>query len=202
MNIATEKVGGAQISAIVNYGKEIKGSQIGLLNLSDTVSGVPIGFLSFVRRGYRKVELSANEILYANLTLKTGVSKLYNIFTGGLVPNDTIETWSFGYGFGTEGKIGKRFLHSYDLTANWMSEKDKPFGTYNMLTNLRINFAYLLGRRASFYLGPSINCHLSEWKDENTGEFLTRIAPYSMYTTVFGDTQMQVWIGGQAGFRF
>jgi len=202
LNIATEKVGGAQIAGVVNYGKLIKGSQLALLNLSDSVTGVPIGLLSFVSKGYRRVELSANEIMYANLTLKTGVHKLYNIFTGGLMPNDTIQTWSFGYGFGTEGKIGNRFLHSYDLTANWVSEKGKPLVTMNLLTNLRINFAYLLGKRASFFLGPSINVHLSEWKDEVRGTFLTKIAPYTLSSTVFGDTQLQFWIGGQTGFRF
>ena len=141
-------------------------------------------------------------MLYTNLTLKTGVSKLYNVFTGGLVPADTIQTWSFGYGFGHEGRIGKKILHSYDLTANWINEKGKPFGTFNMLMNLRINFAYLLGKRASFFLGPSINFHLSEWIDVDTGEFLSNIAPYSLNTSVFGETQMQIWIGGQAGFRF
>jgi len=202
LNIATEKVGGAQIAGVVNYGKLIKGSQLALLNLSDSVTGVPIGLLSFVSKGYRRVELSANEIMYANLTLKTGVHKLYNIFTGGLMPNDTIQTWSFGYGFGTEGKIGNRFLHSYDLTASWVSEKGKPLVTMNLLTNLRINFAYLLGKRASFFLGPSINVHLSEWKDEVRGTFLTKIAPYTLSSTVFGDTQLQFWIGGQTGFRF
>ena len=148
------------------------------------------------------MELSANEILYANLTLKTGVQKFYNIFTGGLLPNDTIITWGFGYGFGYEGSIGKKMLHSYDLTANWISEKDKPFETMNLLTKLSINFAYLLGKRASVYLGPSINFHLSEWVDSDSGEFLTNIAPYTLNTTVFGDTQMQIWVGGQFGFRF
>jgi hypothetical protein len=202
INIATKKVGGAQIAGIVNYGKRIEGVQIGLLNFSDTVSGAPIGFISFVRKGYRRVELSSNEVLYANLTLKTGVRKFYNIFTGGLVPNDTIQTWAFGYGFGFENSIGKKFLHSYDVTANWMNEKDMSFGTFNMLTKLRINFAYLLGKRASVFLGPTINVHLSEWINADTGEFLTNIAPYTINTTVIGDTQMQIWVGGQFGFRF
>ena len=202
INIATKKVGGAQIAAIVNYGKEIKGSQLGFINISDTVTGFPIGFISFVRKGYRRVELSGNEVLYANLTLKTGTHKFYNIFTGGLVPNDTITTWSFGYGFGFEKNNGRRFLHSYDFISSWISEKDKPFGTFNLLTKLRINFAYKYGKRSSVFLGPSINFHLSEWIDNDTGEFLTTIAPYRIHTSVFGDTQMQVWVGGQFGLRF
>lgn len=202
INIATKKVRGVQIAGIVNYGKEIQGSQLAFINISDTVTGFPIGFISFVRKGYRRVELSANEVLYTNLTLKTGTHKFYNIFTGGLVPNDTITTWSFGYGFGFEKTNGKRFLHSYDFIASWMSEKDKPFGTLNLLNKLRINFAYRFGKRASVFLGPSINFHLSEWVDNDTGEFLTKIAPYSINTTVFGDTQMQIWAGGQLGLRF
>ena len=202
INIATEKVRGAQIATIVNYGKEIKGSQLALFNVSDTVTGLPIGFISFVRRGYRRVEISGNEVLYTNLTLKTGIHKFYNIFTGGLVPYDTISTWSFGYGFGFEKSNGKRFLHSYDITSSWISEKGKPFETFNLLNKLSINFAYKFGKRASAFLGPSINFHLSEWVDNDTGEFLTKIAPYTLSTTVFGDTQMQIWVGGQVGLRF
>jgi hypothetical protein len=202
INIATRKVSGAQISAIVNYGKEVKGSQLALINISDTVSGLPIGLISFVRRGYRRIEISGNEVLYANLTLKTGTSKLYNIFTGGLIPNDTITTWGFGYGFGFEKSNGKRFLHSYDFVASWISEGDKPFGTFNLLSKLRINMAYRIGKRTAVFLGPSINFHLSEWVDPDTGTFLTQIAPYSLSTSVFGDTQMQIWVGGQFGFRF
>jgi hypothetical protein len=202
MNIATKRVKGVQLAAIINYGKEIKGSQIALFNISDTVSGLPIGFLSFVRKGYQRVELSGNEVMLVNLSLKTGVHKLYNIFTGGIEPADSINTWSFGYGIGFENSLGRKFLQNIDLTVNYVSEKDKPFGTFNLLNKLTLNYAYRLGNWASVFLGPTINVHLSGWKDEDTGEFLTKIAPYSFNTTIIGDTQMQIWVGGQLGFRF
>ncbi len=202
INIASKSVKGVQIAAILNYGKEIKGSQLGLFNISDTVSGLPIGFISFVRKGYRRVELFGNEVFYTNLTLKTGVHKFYNIFTGGLTPKDKIKTWGFGYGFGFEKSNGKRFLHSYDFTANWIMEEDKPVESLNLLNKLSINFAYKFGKRASVFLGPSINVHLSKWIDNDTGEFLSNIAPYSLSTTVYGDTQMQIWLAGQFGVRF
>lgn len=202
INIATKRVKGIQLSAIVNYGKEIKGSQIALFNISDTVSGLPIGFISFVRKGYQRIELSGNEVMLTNLTLKTGVHKFYNIFTAGLQPENSINTWGFGYGVGFENSLGKKILQSVDLTANYMSEADKPFGTFNLLNKMKINYAYRLGKWASVYLGPSINVHLSGWKDQDTGEFLTAIAPYTLSTTIIGDTQMQLWVGGQIGFRF
>ena len=202
VNIATKRVRGAQIAGIVNYGKEINGSQFALFNFSDTVTGLPIGFISFVRKGYRRIEVSVNEVFLTNLTLKTGVRKFYNIFTSGAQLEKNITTWGFGYGFGFENSIGKKFLQSFDYTANWISEKDKPFGTFNLLNKLRINYAYLLGKRISVFLGPSINVHLSEWINDDTGEFLTKIAPYTINTTIIGDTQLQVWVGGQVGFRF
>jgi hypothetical protein len=83
-----------------------------------------------------------------------------------------------------------------------ISEQDKPFGTLNLLNKISINYAYLLGKRASVFLGPSINVHVSSWINSDTGEFLTKIAPYSINTTIIGDTQMQIWVGGQFGFRF
>ncbi len=202
INIATKRVKGVQLATIVNYGKEIKGSQIALFNISDTVSGLPIGFISFVRKGYQRIELSGNEVMLTNLTLKTGVHKFYNIFTAGLQPEQTIKTWSFGYGIGFENSLGKKILQSFDLTANYISEEGKPMGTFNLLNKLSINYAYRLGKRASVFLGPSINVHLSGWKDDDTGEYLTKIAPYTISTTFIGDTQMQLWVGGQFGFRF
>jgi len=101
-----------------------------------------------------------------------------------------------------ENSLGKKFLQNFDLTSNWISEEGKPFGTFNLLNKLSINYAYLLGKRTSIFLGPTINVHLSTWTDKDTGEFLTNIAPYSISTTKIGDTQMQIWVGGQFGFRF
>jgi hypothetical protein len=109
-NIATEKITGSQISALFNHGKEVRGTQIGLINYADTLGGVPIGLISIVKKGYHKIELSADEVFYTNLAFRTGVKKFYSQLMAGLKPTQSIEptdtsVWTFGYGLGTSPRI-------------------------------------------------------------------------------------------------
>ena len=85
-NFATAKLSGSQISAFYNHGRNVRGTQIGLFNYADTLGGVPIGLISFVKTGYHKLEISADEIFHANLAFRTGVSKFYNILSAGIMP--------------------------------------------------------------------------------------------------------------------
>ena len=78
MNICGGDIYGAQISGLLNFGTRVHGSQIGVFNFSDSVAGVPVGFLSFVRKGYHQLEISANESFPLNLALRTGVRQFYN----------------------------------------------------------------------------------------------------------------------------
>ncbi len=60
-NIAYNEIKGIQVSSFFNYAKHVKGLQLALFNVSDTVSGLSVGFFSFVRKGYHQLELSGNE---------------------------------------------------------------------------------------------------------------------------------------------
>jgi len=65
VNIAENEVEGAQLAGYFNYAKKLNGVQIGYINISDTVeSGVPIGFFSYVRKGFHQVELSYSDPRY------------------------------------------------------------------------------------------------------------------------------------------
>ncbi|MCY7351974.1 MAG: hypothetical protein LH606_15130 [Cytophagaceae bacterium] len=82
-NFARLNQHGWQISGFANYARTVTGGhQIGLFNYADSSATAPIGFLSFVRKnGYRRLEISGDEVLPANLTFRTGVRRFYNIFT-------------------------------------------------------------------------------------------------------------------------
>jgi len=75
VNVAGGDYEGAQISGILNYAKTVKGCQLGFINYADSISGVPIGFLSFVKNGYKALEISTSESFYATALFKTGVNK-------------------------------------------------------------------------------------------------------------------------------
>ncbi len=201
-NLATDRVKGAQISMFFNYAKNVDGGQFGFINIADSVGGIPIGFISIVRKGYHKLELSAEEVLYANFTYKMGVRRFYNMFTAGIQPGSDGPIWGFGYGIG--GQIGtRRAVVSLDLKGTQIMENvdEQAF-------NVSFRFSPLAGirivKRLSFFLGPALNLHVSDLKDPLTGEFLSNIAPEKtlLWEDVPGtNTQFQLWWGGTFGLR-
>jgi hypothetical protein len=201
-NIASERVKGAQISLLFNYAKYVDGGQFSFINIADSVGGIPIGFISIVRKGYHKIELSAEEVLYANFTYKLGVRRFYNMFTVGIQPGSEGPIWGFGYGIG--GQIGtRRAVVSLDLKGTQIME-DVNVQAFNV----SFRFSPLVGirivKRLSFFLGPALNLHVSDLKDPLTGEFLTNIAPEKtlLWEDVPGtDTKFQLWWGATFGLR-
>ncbi|MEZ4903315.1 MAG: STN and carboxypeptidase regulatory-like domain-containing protein [Spirosomataceae bacterium] len=109
-NMALQKLQGVQISPYFNYATvHQKGLQIALFNYADSSAALPIGLFSFVRRnGFRRFEMSTDELNYANLTFKTGVRPFYNILTiGGNFGIANKPLYTFGYGIGTAQSLGR-----------------------------------------------------------------------------------------------
>lgn len=196
VNIATETVAGTQISGLLNYTRYAEGRQISLINIADSTSSIPLGFFSYVRKGHHRLEFSTTEILPANVTFKTGVKKFYNIFTGG------IGTWcgdsrlSLGYGFGSESDLSKRLALNFELTSNIISERASFRNDFGSLLRMDINLV-VKKNDIGFSVGPSINFLLSDWRNPETGEFQTRLAPYTIMDTKISNSLGQMWVGGK-----
>ena len=125
-NIATEKISGSQISVLFNHARHVHGTQIGLINYADTLGGVPIGLLSIVKSGYHKIELSADEVFYANLAFRSGVKKFHTMLMAGFKPQQSLSpsdtsVWTFGYGLGTARKLTRWLYLDLDLSSQHIS---------------------------------------------------------------------------------
>ena len=202
-NISWGEVNGLQLS-LLNIGNDVNGSQLGLINISDTMTGLPIGLLNFVVKGYHKFEVSTNEVTYLNLAFKTGMPGFYNIFTGGYQPNSDPggPTWSFGYGFGGEFKIKENGRFNLEMTGNQFIENGIRPRTINATFKLNLSFGAQIAKMFAITAGPSINAHVSKWKNFDTGEFRTQVPPYSFFNETLGNASTQIWIGGNLALRF
>ncbi|MCG8326363.1 MAG: STN domain-containing protein [Chitinophagales bacterium] len=209
-------VNGFQISGIFNSGRKVNGFQIGLINVSDTISGTPIGLLNIVKRGYNKVEVGVHDILYANLALKLGSHKFYNIFHLGArwdklkpgqpdVAPGTYMSWGIGYGIGRANILGPRVLMNTELVAIQINEQEYWTNELNLLNQARLIFDFhKADGRLSFYVGPVANVMVSKIKDAETGEIGSPIVKPS-YTLLEGSdeqTDVKMWVSLQAGIRF
>lgn len=207
-NISKRRMKGIQIAPIVNYASNLKGMQIGLINVADTLRGVPIGFVSYVRDGYHKLEISADEIFYTNIAFRTGTQKFYNIFTFGIKPesdpNDTDRSteWTFGYGFGTAPEIFDWLYLNFDLTCNQLNK-----GEFTRAINL-LNKAYLGLEvqpfdRIGIAFGVTLNGYLTKNSYDGYYDIFTDYRPEIIKEHNYNNnTHLTMWWGFKGAIRF
>lgn len=197
-NIARE-VDGAQISGIVNMAKSVKGFQLSLINIADTVDGVSIGFINFIAKGYRKLEISANESVYLNAAFKTGTSRFYNIFSAGFRPGDT-SVWTYGYGVGTELNKSGKLPVNIDLSSHNLQRISGWQDQMNLLNRLDVTMGWKLSENATVFAGPSLNVYVFHYSNPSESTPIN-IAPYTLSNDISGKSRIQTWIGFKAGVR-
>lgn len=219
-NVAIEQIRGAQISGLFNvapvyvkgiqlapfnFAKRVEGSQIGLFNFSKSTNGVPIGLLSIVGKGYHKLEISADEIFYTNLSFRTGVRQFYNIITAGAKP-DTFEddgiTWTFGYGIGSAPKITRWLYLNFDLTSNQIVQGN-TIEAINLLNKFYIGFDFQLAKKFSITTGITLNGLITETNYSAYPELFSDYKPDIIHEQTFSnDLNLKMWLGGKIGVRF
>jgi hypothetical protein len=188
---------GVQVAGVVNVAKHVKGLQIGVINIADTSEGFHIGLINIVKKGYHKLYVSANEVMNANIAIKTGNPKLYNILIAGVNPGSNDKVFSYGYGLGREIKLGKSFTLNPELTSqylylgNW--NYDNWLSKFQLLVNIR------LAKNIALTGGPSFAVYYSDQKVQVKG-YKLNIPSYNSFE--LWDDNVKGWIGWTAGLTF
>jgi len=197
-NITRGEMKGIQIAHFVNYAKKLQGVQIGLVNISDTSEGYSIGLVNIVFKGYHKIMLSTNEVLDINAAFKTGNSKLYSILLTGYRKRkeDSVKIFSFGYGFGHEFKLGKRFSLNPEYTSQYLYFSSWKYS--NLMNKLHLQFNVKLGKYVSLFTGPSFTVYYSQ-QLKTLSAFKFNIPSPSYHTFDLWNADVKGWIGWNAG---
>jgi hypothetical protein len=204
-NIATGHLDGSQISALFNYGRKVRGSQIGLINYADSLGGVPIGVFSVVKHGYHKMELSADEVFYSNLAFRSGVNQFYNIIFGGMqpqVPTDNRVVWTFGYGIGTAPKLTRWLDLNIDLTSQQVN-KGGFTNELSMLNRMYLGFDFHIVKKFSIATGLTLNGYLTKTTYTDYPTLFTDFNPSVIYDHTYNNsTNLKLWLGAKVALRF
>lgn len=204
-NVTTGSVTGTQIASLFNFARNVHGSQVGLLNISDSIRGVPVGLFSFSRRGYHKLEISADEIFLTNIAFRTGVRQFYNILTAGVKPENTIgkeNVWSFGYGVGTAPRISDRLFLNFDLTSHHVN-KGSFTNSISLLNRLYMGVDFQISRGFSVTAGATLNGYLTDSDFSENPEVFTHYTPSLIADhTYAGGNNLKMWWGAKVGLRF
>jgi hypothetical protein len=191
-----------QVAGLINIAMHVEGLQLGLLNFADTASGVPFGFFSFVRKGIHQVEFSGDEIMPMNVSFRSGVPAVYNIFSAGINPGGKKQTWQFGYGLGTSFCIGGRLRSDLSVTGHHLSKGDFYFET-SELYRLYWGIEYRIGRKVTIAGGPVYNLYLSDTRGSMYESDYSGIAPYHFFDSTGSEGyNAKSWVGGRLAIRF
>ena len=196
LNVAIDTVVGGQVG-VLNFARVCAGGQVGILNLSDTIMGGSIGLISIARRGYHRFDVSTTDVLPLTLSIRTGTAHFYNYLSWS-APVDEEERWGFGYGFGTEPRIGKRGALTIEFTGEHVNERAEWLDAVNILGRFNLFYDHTFGKRIVLSAGPSFNMLMSDWRDAGSGMDLSDIAPSR---TLFSDRSDELLIEGWIGYR-
>ncbi len=203
-NITTKTIKGVQATVLFNYAKHVKGSQIGFINIADTVEGISIGVLNFVKHGYHQIEISGDEIFYLNMSFRTGVPLFYNILTAGIKPDNFEEPcWTVGYGVGTAPRLANWLNLNVDFTVNQVSKGDFT-PAINLLNKLYAGLEFKLAKKFSIGLGVTLNAHITDSAYDGYADIFSSYRPTIVYdeTDLESGYNTKMWWGAKVGLRF
>lgn len=194
-------INGVQVSGLLNRAGKVKGSQLGFINVADSISGIPIGFLSFVKSGYHKVELASDENLLTTLSFRTGVDAFHNILIGGMQIARGRALWTFGYGVGSAIRLGRKWYLDLELTTQHLYLNNTDF-TYNMLVKSFVGIEYRFGKNFSIAAGPTLNWYNSDATDPEMDPIWDRINQRTLESSINGNYSGRLWVGAKLALRF
>jgi hypothetical protein len=193
-NITSRTLRGMQIAGLLNYAKNNKGFQLGLINLADSSSGVSLGLINIVKHGYHKVSFFTNDLVNANVSLKTGNANLYTIFLAGKNYSDTAKILTGGLGLGHDFILNRTFSVAAELTTQglYLGSWDET----KMLTKFQANLHLKLFNGLTIFGGPSYNLYSSSKLIENSAVgYKQQIVP-NKFQDINGN---KGWLGWSAG---
>lgn len=212
LNVVKEQVSGAQLAGISNYTKDLRGVQIAglvnrakhnrglqfsVINIADTSSGVSIGLVNLLGNGFKRLSIATNEVLYADVSFKSGNAKLYSILSVGFGAWNGVDTRSTGFGLGHEFK--KQSRQSYFavelISKQLYSSAYENAGDWDKLSIL---YNYPVGKNTKIYLAPSINFFAKNTQmTENRKDI-----PSPGYPFIINNERSKLWVGLELGISF
>jgi hypothetical protein len=197
-------VNGVQISGLVNKAKSVKGCQVGIVNLSDTCKGIPIGLFNYVKSGYHSMEISANEMGFVNLGWRTGVIKFHNVFFAGVNRFAPKFLWTLGYGIGSTFSIVKKWQLTSEASSQHIFSNVIYRNRLVFLHKISVAAEYKYSNHFSIAIGPSFNVLNYDNRSVNYTSSINAIVPYSIHNVSNIEEKMftKTWVGMNLSLKF
>jgi hypothetical protein len=198
-----ESVAGLQL-AVLNVSGDVTGAQVGLINVAEEVRGVPLGLMTFEEKGQRHLEVYSSDVQLTNLAVKFGGRYVYTALLAGIGPDDRLDRYSLGLGFGVHIPLMPRLWLDLDLAGSTVHAVKRPFRGENLLAQTRAMFGIQVARHFAVFAGPTYNAYFA-FSPEDRRKVTTlpvREHAFDPESSVFEEgSSVQYWPGVQLGVR-
>jgi len=202
INWSGDRYQGVQVSGFFNYAKMLSGVQIGIINISDSVSsGFMLGVINWARNGLHNFEVSTNDITPYNLSFKSGVYPFYTILRAGINPQ--AQFWDYGMGLGSMHFIGKRAFIDFEGTQHVIQALDQGYiNGINFEARLQARFGYKVAKHFQIIGGPVF--HFYHLKPDNFEDltFADRFGKNPLFESRTSSKITKGWVGYELAVRF
>jgi hypothetical protein len=193
---------GVQASVGLNQCHAFNGLQIGLINISDSAYGMPIGLLSYAKDGYHKKEIGLDERAILSYSYRTGKELFYNIFQVGFTKHSGRSIGLIGMGFGTLSPFEGKMKLGFDCTFSQLIPFGSKLNSLNWFGKLLVSFIYPINSKVEVFAGPAISVTALNRSDPAYSTHFRTFPLSSFYSSVDGDYTIKSWIGARLGVRF
>jgi len=199
VNTSVKEMRGPQIGFINISARPMKGVQIGFFNYAESIEGIPIGFISIVRKGgYQAIEYSFSELHTYNVALKFGINRFYTNLIAAYNHKDEFSwnNFAFGFGFGSMAPVLGRFLY-INPEINMLSHSLS--GDINAASSSFILYAGINIGKLSVAAGPSLTwLYSSSWTDRKPLDH--NMPVFNLYSHEF-DEYNRILVGARFAAR-
>ena len=195
INITRKVLNGTQIAGLFNYARVVNGTQVSLINIADTSSGLSLGLINIILKGKHSIDVTTTEWQPYSIAYKSGNDRLYNIFLVGGNLSDKQKMMSIGYGIGNSIRLGGKTALVHEATLNTIYAGN--WNVQNLMARYQLMFQYQLHPKLKVYGGPafSVLYHEQQRAYEGFGiPFASRNLSFDMGHNV------KAWIGWTLGF--
>ncbi len=202
-NDAGARLSGVQVSALHNRTHQLKGLQIGLVNVADTSYGASLGLLNFIGNGFYKVTYSASDMSNMNISLKTGTHSFYSeLLTSANISNNR-KLYSFGLGIGHDILFSDHIYLSAEANYQFANTGlwDDRWTQGKLLLNVQLSkhLGFVGGATFNHYNHSGV-WHISGYKNVTHVPEFSDARPTDLNNG--NGHQTKNWIGWQFGLAF
>lgn len=193
-NIARGRGSVVQLGGLLNYSPD-PAFQFGVINIADTNSGMALGIINIIRKGYYGISLNTDDIAFSHLHIHSGTNRLYTI--GGMtakLSGDSI-FWGIDLGFGS--RFFPRSILGLDV--EFLSSVLNIHQAFDETTTTRLSLSTQLSIRLLPALrltaGPSANVFIAGRNNPTVEDFIRHTAPAQRWQYTSVNTRFDLWPG-------